>query len=49
MAGFLLFQTLLEHLHELLEPASQGWARVLPNYGWKENKLVIYERELTNG
>lgn len=27
----------------------KGWARVLPNYGWKENKLVIYERELTHG
>ena len=24
MAGFLLFQALLEHLHELLEPASRG-------------------------
>ena len=27
----------------------KGWARVLPSHGWKENKLVIYERTLTDG
>lgn len=27
----------------------KGWARVLPDYGWKENNLVIYERTLSNG
>ena len=27
----------------------KGWARVLPNYGWKEDKKVIYEKELSDG
>lgn len=27
----------------------RGWARVLPNYGWKEDKKVIYERTLSDG
>ena len=24
----------------------KGWARVLPSYGWKEDKQVIFERAL---
>lgn len=27
----------------------RGWARVLPDYGWKQDKKVIYERTLTDG
>lgn len=27
----------------------RGWARVLPAYGWKEDKKVIYERTLSHG
>lgn len=27
----------------------KGWARVLPDYGWKADKKVIYERTLTDG
>lgn len=27
----------------------KGWARVLPDYGWKQDKKVIYERTLTDG
>jgi hypothetical protein len=27
----------------------KGWARVLPDHGWKQDKKVIYERTLTDG
>ena len=27
----------------------KGWARVLPQHGWKQDPKVIYERTLTDG